>query len=1056
MPEDSKKSAKRMDELLLERQRLDQAIKQCFSKDVSILFSDICGYTQFTEKKGDLQSRAMLLKHNQVVIPAIERNHGKVIEVIGDGVMAVFSTPHDAVEAAVDVHKGLAEINEDIPADGQIHVKIGINMGKALLDECADYQSLTGDVANVAARIQNHAGKDEILVSQPVHACIVNDTKWFCRFHDHLTLKGKTKSIPIYRVIWKGHEPHWDHVRISATRRDGPEKTGSSVQSDDPVVTLEITLDRTRLNISMHEKCQNEESTLRHYETMPFAPETIDARCMTLVDTFNKANRRGQVSGRILNRLREIGQVLYDELLSLSVKERLHQTKARTLILSIDDHLVHIPWELLFDGKHFFCRRFSMGRVVRTRQTPAILTGRQLSAPLNMLVLADPTGDLKNAYTEGIQIRNFLDQNPSLINASLRTDYMSADSLKEKLRNFDLIHFAGHADYNPDDPTIGGWRLRDSSITTDDILRMAGSASMPTMVFANACQSARTERWLLDNAFEHRIFGLANAFLLAGVKHYIGTFWEILDEPGSLFAIEFYKQLFSGNSVGKAVLNSRHALIDLYGEETIIWASYVFYGDPAFNYIGQLNATPETEKQKSQLVRKTAAPGRTREEIVDFKTSSKKRPLKRWWPAAALLLLAALGLWGIPWNRANGVVAMEQKAYAHYLSGEYEKADRLCRQIQNDAPQRPTSILILGNISLSRGELEEAGRYFNLALTASPGSDKIKAEALMGLGRLASIGSRLEEAMDYYRRASALDPTNARAVTSQAVVLERQGKYEDALHAYRQASTLTPDDVSLQVAADQMDDRLMLLQDDAKQARIDRLIEDILAGAGKTPMAAEDAWTSSPLTAWLLDFQTTGYTTEEGTERLIQGLVSNRLVEDPRVQVVERAILDKLLSELKIGSSPLSSRETALTVGRLTAARILLVTRLIFMQGQVKATVRMVECETGLVLASIIEAFDHIATPQEVAERIVTGILNEVQQKYPVRASVADIRKGTAIIDVGRAVGVQPGMLLKGQDGTVTVRVSSVLPMESEAQIISGQSDIRPGVKLEEQINSEQ
>ena len=91
-------------------------------------------------------------------------------------------------------------------------------------------------------------------------------------------------------------------------------------------------------------------------------------------------------------------------------------------------------------------------------------------------------------------------------------------------------------------------------------------------------------------------------------------------KPGSHFAIEFYKHLFSGVCVGQAVLNARHALVDLYGEETIIWASYVFYGDPTFNYMDQIEVkSPEISEQKSAGYLKPAIRDRTREEVIDFK-----------------------------------------------------------------------------------------------------------------------------------------------------------------------------------------------------------------------------------------------------------------------------------------------------------------------------------------------------------------------------------------------------------------------------------------------------
>ena len=93
---------------------------------------------------------------------------------------------------------------------------------------------------------------------------------------------------------------------------------------------------------------------------------------------------------------------------------------------------------------------------------------------------------------------------------------------------------------------------------------------MPALIFSNACQSARTEEWTLREYFQEEIFGLANAFVLAGVKHYIGTFWEILDEPSSKFALEFYKNLISGMTIGEAIRKARLTLIKQYGEETIV------------------------------------------------------------------------------------------------------------------------------------------------------------------------------------------------------------------------------------------------------------------------------------------------------------------------------------------------------------------------------------------------------------------------------------------------------------------------------------------------------
>jgi hypothetical protein len=111
---------------------------------------------------------------------------------------------------------------------------------------------------------------------------------------------------------------------------------------------------------------------------------------------------------------------------------------------------------------------------------------------------------------------------------------------------------------------------------------MGGLQPMPSLVFSNACQSGHSGEWRIGEEDEQQIFGLANAYLLSGVRHYIGTFWEILDEPSSQFAKLFYGSVSQGESVGEAVRKAREKLIEAHGEETIVWAGYMLYGDPTF------------------------------------------------------------------------------------------------------------------------------------------------------------------------------------------------------------------------------------------------------------------------------------------------------------------------------------------------------------------------------------------------------------------------------------------------------------------------------------------
>ncbi|UCG12411.1 MAG: CHAT domain-containing protein, partial [Deltaproteobacteria bacterium] len=462
---------------------------------------------------------------------------------------------------------------------------------------------------------------------------------------------------------------------------------------------LEITREAECVKLSLHEQTPGEESTIRHYEEIPVSMEMIQAKCHETVGTLNKANRQGRLSPEVLGKLTEIGQTLHDELISVSVKEALRETAVDYLTIKIDDQLVQVPWELLNDGQQFLCQRFNMGRLVKTRQPIPGVTPRMLTRPLRMLLLADPVGDLKGAYTEGTRIRDYADGKMDLVNASLCASSISPGFVKQKIRNFDFVHFAGHADYNLQHAGRSGWRLTGGSFKAEDIMKMAGTGTMPALIFSNACQSARTEEWKLRVSFEDEVFGLANSFLLAGVKHYVGTFWEILDEPSSHFALTFYKYLFAGRSIGEAIRESRQALIRQYGEETIVWASYVLYGDPTFSYIEHVEATEAIEEPPLTHIstRHGEAEARTREEVIDFAERERVRTDRTWWfVAAGIFLVVAMMLWGYPGLLREKTAAYERAALAHYNEGNFQKALDVCRILEDKSPEIALAYLIRG------------------------------------------------------------------------------------------------------------------------------------------------------------------------------------------------------------------------------------------------------------------------------------------------------------------------------------------------------------------------
>jgi class 3 adenylate cyclase/CHAT domain-containing protein/Tfp pilus assembly protein PilF len=1044
----SKEMETSIEEILRQQDALTKELQDRFKKDLTILFTDICGYTHYMETMGDLKGRAMLQKHNDIVFAAIEQHDGKIIKTIGDAVMATFVAPLPGVRAAVDIQEALEAHNQTAEPSDKIKVKIGLNHGSALVDD----KDLFGDAVNVAARVQAKAGPDEILVSEDLYKSVCGSDDILCRFHTNAELKGKAEPMPLYRIVWQDEDYQFEEHQVRAE----PASAISSQRADLPTFHIEATREGQSLKLSAYEQSRGETSTVRHYEEIAVSMEGINDRCREIVEVLNTANRRGRITRETLSKLRSIGQLFSDELFTAEVKIKLQQTPADHLVISMDDQLVQIPWELLHDGKQFLCQRFAMGRLVRTRQNVSFASKpRHLARPLKMLVLADPKGDLKGAYEEGQRVVGIADKASSLVNASLRSEGITPDYIKEKIRNFDVVHFAGHSDYDADNPGQSGWRLSDGRFKAQDIRKMAGTAAMPALIFANACQSARTEEWGIHDTIQDDIFGLANAFVLAGVKHYIGTFWEILDEPSSLFAEEFYAQLLSGYSVGIAMRNARQVLIQKYGEETIVWGSYLLYGDPSYNYHDQVQmAAPMPVEMKTAAADMGGDAVRTDTEQIVFGTSEtvQQAPAKKSpWMAIAAVLVVVIGagvffLFGSKPDTTKEQATLELQ----YAGGRYDEAVATARVIIDKDPSVRGAYLALGNIQLKRGELDGARSAFEQAIAAETGSEQQRAQAYMGLGRIASMNNDGQASLNYYNQATTAAPNYSGGYVAQAMVAERSGDTAGALGLLERAAQLAPNDATVAAMAADLKKKVALANDKDRQARIDALVKDLLAGMNASEKPAEtDTWTSKPLTLWIMDVDCTGYTLQEGMSRIMTTGLTEELLDTGRIQIVERALLDKLMEELKLGSSQLADRRTALSLGRIAAARLIVSPKADFGPAETQVSLRMFETETSRVAGAANIAYEENKTPADITASIAQEIKTKIDEKYPIRGRVAGTGAEGITLNIGDSVGVREGQKFKVIGSETVLEVVAAETNSCLTKILGGGQAVETGARVQ-------
>ncbi len=184
-------------------------------KEVTILFSDIRGYTTLTENLGASEVVSLLNQYFETMVEAVFNHEGTLDKFIGDALMAVFGAPLPlaenhawmAVQSALDMRRRLEEFNSKriIGAQPQIHVGIGLSSGEVVSGNIGskkrmDY-TVIGDGVNLSSRLESVTKEyncDIILSEFTYELC--GDRIWV-RELDKIRVKGKHQAVSIYELI---------------------------------------------------------------------------------------------------------------------------------------------------------------------------------------------------------------------------------------------------------------------------------------------------------------------------------------------------------------------------------------------------------------------------------------------------------------------------------------------------------------------------------------------------------------------------------------------------------------------------------------------------------------------------------------------------------------------------------------------------------------------------------------------------------------------------------------------------------------------------------------
>ena len=166
----------------------------------AILAADVVGYSRLmgSDEAGVLSALKAL--RSELFDPLIEKHHGRVVKLMGDGALVEFASVVDAVTCAVEVQRKLTARNRDLPAEKRLELRIGINLGDVMVDD----DDLYGDGVNVAARLESLAEPGGVLVSEAVATQVAGKSTVGFEYLGERHLKNIVEPVKVFRVDPKG------------------------------------------------------------------------------------------------------------------------------------------------------------------------------------------------------------------------------------------------------------------------------------------------------------------------------------------------------------------------------------------------------------------------------------------------------------------------------------------------------------------------------------------------------------------------------------------------------------------------------------------------------------------------------------------------------------------------------------------------------------------------------------------------------------------------------------------------------------------------------------
>jgi adenylate cyclase len=179
--------------------------------DRTVLFADLRGSTALFETLGNAEATSVVTHCVRALTAPVTGNAGQVVKTLGDGLMAVFDLPHQAMQACTEMHDLLDGMvtrgNERGASSGLRGLRLQVGLARGEVVEMSG--DCFGDAVNVAARLLDHAGDNETLVTMDVLQGLSSNQQLPFRSLDRLVLRGRAEPVQVHVMGGRraaGHE----------------------------------------------------------------------------------------------------------------------------------------------------------------------------------------------------------------------------------------------------------------------------------------------------------------------------------------------------------------------------------------------------------------------------------------------------------------------------------------------------------------------------------------------------------------------------------------------------------------------------------------------------------------------------------------------------------------------------------------------------------------------------------------------------------------------------------------------------------------------------------